>query len=119
MHELYIAESILKSVRDSLPPVVLPTSVLKVDVEAGQLDAVIPETLIFLFDAIKASHDMPRAELSVETIPVKCRCRDCSSEFSLDLPIFLCPTCNGGNVEVMQGRGIRLTNITAEDTESS
>ena len=117
MHELYIAQSIISSVIKSLPENVAAEAVTQVRVEAGQLDAVVSETLIFLFDAIKAESGMPQAELHVETIPVRCRCRACEHEFSLDLPVFLCPACGSGDTDLLQGRGIRLTGITANVDE--
>ena len=60
---------------------------------------------------------MPLAELLISEIPVKCKCLDCALEFSLDFPIFICPECGRGRVEVLQGRGIRLTKIIIEDPD--
>jgi len=119
VHELYIAECILKSAREALPGGLSPASVVRIQVQVGQLDAVIPETLTFMFDAIKSSHEMPEAELDLEVIGVCCRCQDCSHEFSIDLPLFICPVCGGGNVEVLRGRGITLSRITAEDSDGN
>ena len=119
MHELYIAQCILKSVQQSLPPEVMAENVAQVRVECGQLDAVVPDSLIFLFDAIKAESRMVNAELLVEQIPVACRCNDCSREFEMELPVFVCPDCRSGNVDVVRGRGIRLTGITVNEDEES
>ena len=117
MHELYIAQSILTSVQKSLPPEVMAEDVTQVRVECGHLDAVVPDSLIFLFDAIKGESHMPNAELIVEQIPVTCRCEECAHEFDLDLPVFVCPRCQSGKVELLRGRGIRLTGITVNDNE--
>lgn len=117
MHELYIAQSIMSSVIKSLPENVAAEAVTQVRVEAGQLDAVVSETLIFLFDVIKKESGLRQAELRVETIPVRCRCRACDHEFTLDLPVFLCPACGSGDTDLLQGRGIRLTGITANVDE--
>jgi len=119
MHELYLVQSILKSVEKSLPPEVMAKDVAQVRVECGQLDAVVPDTLIFLFDAIKAESHMPNAELLVEQIPVACLCKDCSREFEMELPVFICPDCGNGNVELLRGRGIRLMGITVNEEEES
>jgi hydrogenase nickel incorporation protein HypA/HybF len=115
MHELYIAESILKSVLDVLPPGVLPDRVIRVDLQVGQLDAIVTESLLFLFDAIKESNGLPNAALNIETIQVLCRCSDCSHQFPLDLPIFICPECSSSKVEVLRGRGITIQRIEAKD----
>lgn len=115
MHELYIAQCILKSVADSLPSAVPAESVNEVCVQLGQLDAVVPDTLEFLFDAIKVNYGMTGARLVLDEIAVLCRCRDCAHEFGIEIPIFLCPTCGSGNVEVLRGRGITLTAIHVND----
>jgi hydrogenase nickel incorporation protein HypA/HybF len=118
MHELYLCQSIISSVKKSLPESIAPERVTEVRVEVGQLDAVVPETLTFLFDAIKGESGLKDATLAVTQIDVACRCRDCTHEFSMDLPIFICPACGSGNVEVLRGRGIMLTGITATDNDN-
>jgi len=119
MHELYIAQSILASVQKSLPAEVMAEDVAQVRVECGQLDAVVPDTLIFLFDAIKAESHMANAELVVTEIPVACRCNECSQEFEMELPVFVCPHCRSSNVDVLRGKGIRLTGITVNEQEDN
>jgi hydrogenase nickel incorporation protein HypA/HybF len=115
MHELYIAQSIIDTVKKSLPDGIDCSMVRKIHVDCGQLDAVVSETLSFLFDAIKCEYQMHESKLSIHVIPVLCRCEDCSREFSIVLPVFVCPDCRGGNISVLQGRGIRLTKIEAAD----
>jgi len=117
MHELYIAQSIIGSVKKSLPANVTCSMVREIYVECGSLDAVVPETLQFLFEAIKSEYEMDKAELHVRDIPVVCRCKSCANEFGIELPVFICPECRSGNVEVIQGRGIHLTKIEAIDLE--
>ncbi|MCX6641231.1 MAG: hydrogenase maturation nickel metallochaperone HypA [bacterium] len=115
MHELYIAESILNSVLDLLPAGITPERVTKVHLSVGQLDAVVSESLIFLFDAIKGTKGLPHAQLAIETIAVLCQCKTCAHQFNLDLPIFICPQCNGSDVILLQGRGISIYRIEAKD----
>src|SRR5512135_134077 len=98
MHELYIAECILQSARRALPHGVEPDAVEQIRVRVGQLDAVVPESLLFLFDAIKASHSMSEARLEIVEEKVRASCRRCSAEFSLDEPVFICPECGGGDI---------------------
>lgn len=117
MHELYISEAIISSVIKALPPGIPLQTVKEVQIQVGSLEAVVPETLLFSFNAIKASHGMSQAELHIENIAVRCRCQDCGREFGLDLPVFICPKCGGGCVEVISGRGITLMKITADDPE--
>ncbi|MBM3328899.1 MAG: hydrogenase maturation nickel metallochaperone HypA [Calditrichaeota bacterium] len=118
MHELFIAESVVGSAKKSLPPGVEPESVIEIHVQVGQLDAVVPESLQFMFDAVKASHGMPVAELKIETMAVRCRCPGCDLEFGLDLPVFVCPECGDRHVELLRGRGIFLNGIRIDDGKS-
>jgi len=117
VHELYIAQCILDAAKRSLPDGMSSADVEQIRVEIGQLDAVVPDTLAFLFDAIKKEYGMPGAELSVTDVPVLCRCRQCEAQFTVELPIFLCPACASSNTEIVRGRGILLTGITVRDDE--
>ena len=83
----------------------------------GALDAVVHESLVFMFDSIKSSFGMPQIKLSLERIDVICSCIDCLHNFQINLPVFVCPECGGGRVKVMRGRGIRLKRIIIEDFE--
>jgi hydrogenase nickel incorporation protein HypA/HybF len=118
MHELYIAECILQSARRALPPGADPDTVERLRVRVGKLDAVVPESLLFLFDAIKASHHMPHAQMEIVEQDVRCSCRRCSNEFALSEPVFICPQCGSGDVSVLAGRGIFLENMIIHDEVS-
>lgn len=89
------------------------------EVTVGRLDAVVPETLRFLFDAIKTERGFGSAALSLIEEPVECWCRICSAEFSLDEPVFICPYCGSTRVTVIKGRGVTLTRIEAEVEDES
>jgi hydrogenase nickel incorporation protein HypA/HybF len=115
MHELFIAQSIIQTVRNSLPNDVDAARVREIHVECGKLDAVIPENLEFLFNAIKSQSHLDMANLQIVEIDVRCRCRGCGHEFSIDIPLFLCPSCQSGDVEVVTGRGIRLVKLCVDD----
>ena len=115
MHELFIAESILGSVKASLPEGIAPAAVRQVTVKVGKLDAVVPDSLIFLFEAVKGNHGMPSATLEIEEEAVLCECQSCKHNFSVEFPLFLCPECGSGDVKVLKGRGITLLRIMAEE----
>jgi hydrogenase nickel incorporation protein HypA/HybF len=118
MHELYIAECILQSARRALPPGTDPASVEQLRIRVGKLDAVVPESLHFLFDAIKASHGMSHARLEIVEQDVRCLCHRCSSEFALSEAVFICPQCGSGEVAVLAGRGIFLDHMIIQDEVS-
>ncbi len=115
MHELYIAECILKAARKALPDDVNRANVSGIHVRVGQLDAVVPESLQFLFDAIKAQHDLPNAQLEIAAEQVQCQCNQCEARFSIAEPVFICPTCESVDVSILAGRGIVLQSITVKE----
>ena len=113
MHELYIADAILKSAREALPPEVDALDIKELRVEVGRLDAVAPESLIFMFDALKSSgeYGLPNARLEITPVEVLCRCRTCDAEFPVAAAFFRCPECDSALVDIIQGRGIMLREI--------
>ena len=111
MHELYLADAILRNACASLPQNLTPDAIQCLKVDVGALDAVVPENLVFLFDALKKDYGAVRAELIVNRVEVICQCRDCRSEFTLDTPVFRCPQCSSPRVDLLQGRGLTLTEI--------
>ncbi|MBI5058860.1 hydrogenase maturation nickel metallochaperone HypA [candidate division KSB1 bacterium] len=115
MHELYIAQCIIDGVRRSLPAEVPADEVQAVAVRVGQLDAVVPDTLRFLFDAIKVDAGLIRAQLEIEVEPVQLTCNHCGDRFTIDEPVFRCPRCAGANVATLAGRGITLQRIAIAD----
>jgi hydrogenase nickel incorporation protein HypA/HybF len=117
VHELYLTESILKSVIQSLPPATPPGQVCSVTVEAGKLEGVEPDTLIFLFNILKSDFNLPRAQLVVNSIPVVCQCETCRLKFKIEIPLFICPTCESSKVAVIEGRGLILTDINISESE--
>ena len=117
MHEAYLAECVLRQVKESLPPNVRPEEVTSVALRVGQLDAVMPEALSEMFNLYRSNFNLPNAQLTIEEEAVSCRCKDCDAQFSLDTPVFVCPHCFGCRVQVMRGRGITLMEITISETE--
>lgn len=113
MHEFYLTEQILQSVTDSLPEDISPEQIQEVHLQLGAFEAVVPETLEFLFNTLKKRYHMPEALLKWEIIPIKAECRGCGAIFVVDEPIFLCPHCGSGDNQLLQGRGIILTRIIA------
>jgi hydrogenase nickel incorporation protein HypA/HybF len=115
MHELYLAECIAKQTLASLPANLSGESVSDIRVRIGDLDAVMVDTLNFMFDAIKHEHNLSAARLRIDSEQVRCMCTSCHSEFTIVEPVFVCPQCASQSVKVTRGRGITLTEITISE----
>jgi hydrogenase nickel incorporation protein HypA/HybF len=113
MHEMGLAQNIFD--------IVLRTAeqngvgkVLRINVRAGQLRGIVPEQLQFCFGFVaKESTVIEGAELAIETLPIKGRCKSCSHEFMVEEYRFVCPECEHEDIDVLQGMELLVSNIEA------
>ncbi len=117
MHELYLAQCIVRSVKKVLPEHVAAEHVTEVRVKVGKLDAVVPENLAYLFSALRVEEGLPNAFLTLEEEDVKCRCKVCGEVFDVITPIFSCTSCGMTHVEVIEGRGLTILDFMISDEE--
>ena len=113
MHEMGLAQNIFD--------IVLKTAeqnsvdkVMRINVRAGQLRGIVPEQLQFCFGFVaKESPLMEGAELVIETVPIKGKCKSCSHEFSVEEYKFVCPECEHEDIDVLEGMELLVSNIEA------
>lgn len=112
MHEASIALSILDIVTASCEEQRC-SSVDSVTVQIGKAAGIMPEALVFAFDAAKTSTPAKNANLIVQTIPVGGTCKDCSRQFeSQDAQyVFSCPLCGSSAFELTQGREMDIVEM--------
>ena len=69
------------------------------------------------FKATKVGKDtaLAGAELIIEEIPVRIRCRDCQAEWRVETPVFRCRECDSGSVEIVSGRELDIRSIEIEE----
>ena len=82
--------------------------ILSVTVEVGSLSGVVPEALEFCFEACSKETLLEGAELLIEKVPARARCRDCSREFPLDELLACCPECDSAASELLSGEELRI-----------
>ena len=115
MHEMSIAMPLV----GQLEQLAAEHEVEQVDsltVTAGVLRMVVPEMLVAAFESAAEGTCAEGAELIVELIPVKARCRACENEFEADVDCYECPTCNQADVDVVEGNDIVLSSVTFRQT---
>jgi hydrogenase nickel incorporation protein HypA/HybF len=113
MHEMGLAQNILD--------IVLRTAeqnrvekVIRILVRAGQLRGIVPEQLQFCFGFVaRESAVVDGAELAIETLPIKGKCKRCSREFLVEEYRFVCPECAHEEIEVLQGMELLVSSIEA------
>lgn len=114
MHEMSIAREIIEIVRREISARNL-TGVEQIGVKLGALSGVNPDALSFCFDA--ATMDMPalKAELIIESVPVKGKCLSCGGDIQIDDFIFICPLCDSPDIEIFQGEELQVDYIVPQD----
>lgn len=110
MHEMSIAQSIVEIVEDVLGEQGNP-GVEKVFVTVGRMAGVVPESLAFSFEAITAGTRLEGAELVIENIPVRARCRNCGHAWEVESYVFRCERCEGTDLDVVNGDELAVREI--------
>ncbi|MEJ2695802.1 MAG: hydrogenase maturation nickel metallochaperone HypA [Candidatus Sulfobium sp.] len=83
-----------------------------INVKVGRASGVMPDALLFAFDAIKEGSIARNAVLQIEEVPVSGRCSDCRKEFTVDQEYVLsCPLCGGGSFTITAGREMDIIDM--------
>jgi len=113
MHELSIAQGVMKIIQEEVQRHGV-SKVTTVHVRVGQLSNLVPDALLFAFDAIKEGTVAEGATLDIETVPAIGRCRQCDIEFNVEDMMFFCPQCDGIAAEIVSGKELEVSEIEAE-----
>ncbi len=113
MHELRIAEDLSSIVVEAAKQENL-SKVSRINIIFGQLVQIVPEIFEAAFrEAIKETM-ASEAELSVEILPVKLRCKTCGNDYLLKGNQFECSVCNSADIDIIQGKELFIKSIEGE-----
>ena len=118
MHEMGIAMQIIEIATASIPEDLQNAQVARINLKIGKLSAVVPESLRFCFDIASRDTLLSGAELHIEEIPIRARCRSCNHEWTINDPVFVCEKCENGSVEILSGRELDIHSIEVADEEN-
>jgi hydrogenase nickel incorporation protein HypA/HybF len=113
MHEVALANGIVELVADRAK-VDGFTSVRVVHVVIGAMSAVMPEALVFGFDAAARGTVAQGARLQVHDVPGEAFCLDCEKKFETRSRVTTCPTCDGAKVMVSGGDELRVSELEVD-----
>ncbi len=113
MHEASIAESIIDAV-EAFAKDKGYTRIEGVKVRVGKMTAVLPDALLFAFDALKEKTMLEGASLTIQEIPVRLKCLSCGHFFTPDSIRLACPLCNSVKTEVLSGKELDIESIDVE-----
>lgn len=104
MHEMAVAENIIKVIEEKLAEQNQKGKVTKINLKIGKLTCVEPEALRLSFEVISKKTPFQKASLIIDSIPITGKCKDCQKSFSLNDLEFACPFCSSFRMEIKTGR---------------
>lgn len=112
MHEMGIAQELVKIALDAIPGDMEHPKVETVYLKIGKLAAVVESSLTLCFKIITKDTPLEHAGLQIDFIPVVVQCKTCGHTRQLDNPIFQCPYCKDkSDVDIVAGREIEITSL--------
>ena len=111
MHELSIAEAVVAIAEANARG----RRVALVELKVGHLRQVVPSALRFAFELVSEGSVAEGAELAIEHVPVRIRCRGCAAESGAQEFPLGCPSCGGSDVEVVAGEELHVESLELVD----
>jgi hydrogenase nickel incorporation protein HypA/HybF len=113
MHELRIAEDLSTIVIEVAEKEKL-TIVSKVNISFGQLIQIVPDIFEFAFREAVRNSIAENAEVKIEIVPVKMKCRNCGNGFMVEENLFRCNSCKSAELEIIHGKELFIKSIEGE-----
>jgi hydrogenase nickel incorporation protein HypA/HybF len=113
VHELSIAEAVVEiALRHANG-----RRVHKVELKVGHLRQVVPSALEFAFELLSDGTALEGAELSIESVSARGRCRACGIETTMPTFPLLCQACGGIDLELLAGEELLVDALELEELE--
>jgi hydrogenase nickel incorporation protein HypA/HybF len=113
MHEIRIAEDLSSIVLETAKKKKL-SKVTKVNISFGQLIQIVPDIFEFAFRETVRDSVAEDAEIDIEIVPVKMKCRNCGIGFLVKENLFACDNCNSTDLEIIQGKELFIKSMEGE-----
>lgn len=114
MHELSIAQSIVDAVEERAAEY-KATHVKSVRLKIGEANAIVTDSLTFCFEMLTSFEPtLAGAQLLIDTVPHRARCRHCNKEFSVMNFVAQCPTCEKWSNDIISGTELQILDMEIE-----
>lgn len=112
MHELGVVIKIVKTVENFAKNNGI-TDVDTIRIQIGELSSMIPRYIEACYPAAVDGTILENTKLEIEILPANGMCRDCKKVFNVVESKYLCPYCNGGDIELLSGKEFMIKEIVA------
>lgn len=110
MHELAICQALLDQVH-AVAANHPGAAVSCITISVGPLSGVVPEFLERAFLLARAGGPAANAELTIETPPLRIRCRSCGAEAEVAPTRLVCTSCGDFHTDLLQGDELVLQRV--------
>jgi len=93
------------------------TRITEIRISVGELTEIVEFALQFAFEALTPGTLAEGATLVVNHVGARSHCNDCGLDYDHDRFQMVCPNCDSLNVQLLQGRELRIDSIEAEDPD--
>lgn len=108
MHELSIAQSLADAV-EARAAECHAVRVKSVRLQIGEASGIVADSLAFCFEMLTGLEPtLAGAQLLIDIVPHRARCRHCTKEFTITNFVAQCPTCEEWSDEVVSGTELRI-----------
>jgi hydrogenase nickel incorporation protein HypA/HybF len=113
MHEFSIASNIVDVVNKTAQDNGI-SRVTRVKLKVGQLQLIMPDSLLFSFNICTKGTVSEGAVLDIEEVTAKGECAGCGAEFSVGNYQFICPSCGSPDINVVSGEELFIESLEGE-----
>jgi len=110
MHELSIAVALVEQI-EAVVAKEGATRAARVKIAVGALSGVEAEALLGVFPLVAEGTAANGAELVIEPVAARVRCRACGEESPTDRWFMKCAQCGSPDVELSAGRELNITSV--------
>ena len=114
MHEAGLAQSIINVLLSHIEEKRITGKIQRVFLKIGQLNAVVPENMQFMFTTLSEGGALQGVELVIEEIAARAKCGNCQTEFVLSEPVFWCPNCHAPSLTLLAGEELLIDSVEVE-----
>jgi hydrogenase nickel incorporation protein HypA/HybF len=111
MHELSIADAVAQVATRHASG----RRVTRVELKVGYLRQVVPSALEFAWQLVTDHTPLEGAELAIEEIPPRGRCRTCNAATTMESFPLQCRHCGGLDVELLAGEELLVDALELDD----
>lgn len=116
MHEASIISSVFRIIREKMHELYgKEMPVKKVKLVIGHLTTVVPAALDLAVEIVSKGTVFENADIEVEYVPLKVKCRKCGAESILDEPFMFCRSCEGIDLEILSGRELYVDSFEIDE----